>query len=167
MKFTPKKGSDTVDGMDIVAVTEDLIPALVTSVAALFAEDGGRHDPWMDTGWPDRAGAAYYRGRLDGQLCLLAREHGRTVGHLVGRLGSSELRPGATVAVLESMRVDESVRRDGVGSALVGEFTAWASRARATEFRVTAFAANEGAIGFYRSRGFEPFEVTLRKGVTP
>ena len=116
----------------------------------------------MDTGWPARDGAAYYRGLLGSALCLLARDGGEVVGHLVGRMSSSELRPGAKVAVLESMRVDASVRRGGVGSALVAEFTGWAEQNGATELRVTAFAGNEGALAFYRSCGFEAFEVTLR-----
>ena len=150
--------------MDVVYVTGELIPELVASVGALFAEDGGRHDPWMDTDWPARSGAAYYRGLLSAGLCLLTRADGVTVGHLVGRMSASELRPGAKVGVLESMRVDGSGRRSGVGSALVGEFVEWAERNGATEFRVTAFTENEVAVAFYRSHRFEPFEVTLRRG---
>jgi GNAT superfamily N-acetyltransferase len=149
----------------IVEATEELIPELVTSVGALFAEDGGRHDPRMDADWPRRHGAAYYRDVIGDSagLCLLARADGTPAGHLVGRLRTSEIRPGARIAVLESMRVGEQFRRTGAGSALVTEFTAWAERNEATEFRVTAFAANETAIAFYRSHGFTPFELTLRR----
>ena len=149
----------------IVYVTEQLIPELVASAGALFAEDGGRHDPRMDTGWPARHGAQYYRELIggDASMCLLARADDTTAGHLVGRLATSELRPGAKVAVLESMRVDQRFRRTGVGSSLVAEFTEWAVRNHATEFKVTAFAANEAAIAFYRSHGFTPFELTLRR----
>jgi GNAT superfamily N-acetyltransferase len=149
----------------IICATEELIPELVASVGALFAEDGGRHDPGMDTDWPRRDGAAYYRDLIDDQagLGLLARLDGTTAGHLVGRLRTSDIRPGARIAVLESMRVDERFRRAGVGSALVAEFTKWADQNGATEFRVTAFAANDRAIAFYRSHGFEPFELTLRR----
>ena len=45
----------------IVEATEDLIPELVASVGALFAEDGARNDPRMDADWPRRDGAEYYR----------------------------------------------------------------------------------------------------------
>jgi ribosomal protein S18 acetylase RimI-like enzyme len=148
----------------IVEATEELIPELVASVGALFTEDGGQHDPWMDTDWPREHGAEYYRNLLTTSLCLLSRVDGAPAGHLVGRLGTSELRPGAKTAVLESMRVGEEFRRTGAGSALVAEFTAWAERNGATEFRVTAFVDNEAAIAFYRSHGFAPFELTLRRG---
>ncbi len=150
--------------MTIVHATEELIPELVASVGALFAEDGGRHDPSMDADWPARDGAAYYRELLDTGLCLLARADDQPAGHLAGRLRTSEIRPGTRVAVLESMRVAEQCRRTGLGSDLVAEFTEWATRNGATEFRVTAFAANEAAIAFYRSHGFAPFELTLRRG---
>ena len=74
----------------IIEVTAELVPELVASVGALFAEDAGQHDPQMDNDWPRLHGAA---------------------------------------------------------------------------FRVTAYAANETAIAFYRSHGFAPFELVLRRTV--
>jgi GNAT superfamily N-acetyltransferase len=148
----------------IVEATEDTIPELVASLGALFTEDGGRHDPAMDADWPRRHGAEYWRQVRDkGDLCLLARVNAAPAGHLVGRLRGSDIRPGTRIAVLESMQVFERFRRGGVGSALVTEFVAWAARNNATEFRVTAFAANDRAIAFYRSHGFAPFESTLAR----
>jgi GNAT superfamily N-acetyltransferase len=145
-----------------VCGTED-VPQLVASASALFAEDGGRHDPFMDTGWPAREGESYYVDLVKDPacLCLLASE-GK--GHLVGRLrGPNSLRPGAVTADLESLRVDAGHRRAGIGRELVAAFFAWAAENGATEMRVKAFAANGDALGFYRAQGFEPFEVTLRR----
>ena len=118
----------------IVEATADLIPELVASVGTLFAEDGARHDPRMDADWPSRDGAAYYREFLtdDAGLLLLSRADDVPAGHLVGRLRTNDIRPGARIAVLESMQVFEKFRRTGVGSALVSEFTAWAERNNAT-----------------------------------
>jgi GNAT superfamily N-acetyltransferase len=82
----------------------------------------------------------------------------------VGRLrGPNALRPGAVTADLESLRVDAGHRRAGVGRELVAAFFAWAEENGANETRVKAFAANQGALEFYRAQGFEPFEVTLRR----
>jgi GNAT superfamily N-acetyltransferase len=139
------------------------VPELLASAAALFAEDGGRRDPFMDTGWPAREGTAYYAGLVDDPdcLCLLARDGG---GHLVGRLRRpNPLRPGAVTAVLESMRVAPERRRTGVGSALVDAFLAWARERGANEMTVQAYAQNDGALAFYRAQGFRPFEVTLAR----
>ncbi|MEV4146699.1 GNAT family N-acetyltransferase [Amycolatopsis sp. NPDC049691] len=148
-----------------VEVTED-VPALVASAAALFAEDAGSRDPRMDLGWPDREGAAYYRGlvRDEKALCLLARADGAAAGHLIGRLlPIGSLCPKAVRAALESMRVAAEHRRRGVGEALVSAFVDWARDRGANELVVQAYAANDGAVAFYRAQGFRPFEVTLTR----
>jgi GNAT superfamily N-acetyltransferase len=147
-----------------VCVTED-VPELVQSVAGLFAEDAGRRDPLMDTGWPDREGSAYYAELIEDPdaLCLLARaEGGSAAGHLIGRLPpASPLRPGAVRAVLESIRVAPEHRRRGVGGALVDAFVAWARKRGANELAVQAYAQNDSAIAFYGTHGFRPFELKL------
>lgn len=139
------------------------VPELLASAAALFAEDGGRRDPFMDTGWPAREGAAYYADLVGDPtcLCLLARDGG---GHLIGRLRRPDpLRPGAVTAVLESMRVAPDRRRTGVGGALVDAFLAWARERGANETTVQAYAQNAGALAFYEACGFRPFLVTLAR----
>ncbi|MEV6872371.1 GNAT family N-acetyltransferase [Amycolatopsis sp. NPDC051128] len=139
------------------------VPELVKSVAGLFAEDAGRRDPFMDTGWPAREGAAYYAGLVDDPacLCLLA---GDGAGHLVGRLRPPDpLRPGVTRAVLESMRVAPEHRRSGVGGSLVDAFVKWAHERGANELTVQAYAQNESAVAFYATYGFRPFLVTLTR----
>jgi GNAT superfamily N-acetyltransferase len=139
------------------------VPELVASAAALFAEDGGSHDPFMDTGWPAREGTAYYADLVEDPdcLCLLARDG---AGHLIGRLRRpGPLRPGAVTAVLESMRVAPDRRRTGVGGALVDAFLAWAREHGANETTVQAYAQNAGALAFYEARGFRPFLVTLTR----
>jgi GNAT superfamily N-acetyltransferase len=149
--------------MTVSVCTVEEVPQFVASVAGLFAEDGGVRDPFMDTGWPAREGEAYYIDLVKDPacLCLLADGDG---GHLVGRLrGPNALRPGAVTADLESLRVDAGHRRAGVGRELVAAFFAWAEENGANETRVKAFAANQGALEFYRAQGFEPFEVTLRR----
>ncbi|WP_410615255.1 GNAT family N-acetyltransferase [Amycolatopsis sp. lyj-109] len=139
------------------------VPELLLSAAALFAEDGGHHDPFMDTGWPAREGRAYYAGLVEDPecLCLLADAG---AGHLVGRLRRPDpLRPGAVTAVLESMRVAPDRRRQGVGGALVDAFLSWARERGANEMTVQAYAQNASAVAFYRSRGFRPFLVALTR----
>jgi GNAT superfamily N-acetyltransferase len=150
--------------LTIDRVTPESLDDFVASVAGLFAEDAGTHDPTWDLDWPAREGHAFYRDLLDDQesLCLLASNDNGPAGHLVGRMAPPHgLRPGQLVAVLMSMRVAEHARRDGVGSALIAEFMKWANEKKATEAKVTAFAANANAIEFYQRNGFTPYELTL------
>ena len=154
----------------ILPATPDCVPQVVASVAALFSEDGGQRDQHMDIQWPERDGTAYYiaAAKNPKYLCLVAREGaGRrspAIGHLIGRItGHNELRPEAVQATLESMRVDPAHRQQGVGALLVAHFLQWADTERANEASVTAYAANETAIRFYRRCGFAPFELTLHR----
>lgn len=146
------------------AAAEDDIGSLITSVAGLFLEDGGRRDSLIDTSWPARDGAAYYSALLNDQNCLLAlaRDGGQVIGHLVGRLsGPDSVRLGR-VAVLESMRVAPGSRRAGVGSLLVRHFLTWARDHGARQASVTAYAANDAAQRFYERHGFQPISVVSR-----
>lgn len=157
--------------MDTVIIRASLedVAELVTSATGLFAEDGGVHDPFMDTTWPEREGEKYYTDLVNDSttLVLLGRLNGAdgpVVGHLVGRVAPrSPLRPGAVTAILESMRVTEEHRRKGIGADLVSTFLAWARAAGANQATVTAYASNDTAIGFYRSHGFDSFELAMHR----
>jgi GNAT superfamily N-acetyltransferase len=140
------------------------IDQFVASVAGLFHEDGGRHDPFMDTGWPARDGVDYYTGLVDRPDCLLAvaRDGDRLAGHLVGKLIEPDSIRLARFAVLESIRVWPEHRGLGVGSRLVEEFLGWARRNQAVQASVTAYAANDGARRFYARHGFAPASVVMR-----
>jgi GNAT superfamily N-acetyltransferase len=142
---------------------QDIDP-FVASVLGLFQEDGGRHDPFLDTGWPTREGASYYAGLVDDPDCLLAvaRDGEHVVGHLVGKLVGPDSIRLARFAVLESMRVQPMARGQGVGSRLVEEFLAWARQRQAVQASVTAYAANNSARRFYARHGFAPASVTMR-----
>jgi GNAT superfamily N-acetyltransferase len=148
----------------VTAVTDDDIDALVTSVAGLFAEDAGQHDPSVSLDWPAREGAAYYTGLMQdpGSLLLLARDGDRVTGHLVGKLTGPNPVRAARIAVLESMRVAPGARRAGTGSQLVAHFMAWAREHGAQQATVTAYAANHTAQRLYARYGFAPASVTLR-----
>jgi len=148
----------------VSVATRDDIDALVASVAGLFREDSGQHDPLTDQDWPAREGGAYY-SRLAGAhdcLLLLARDGDIVVGHLVGKLSGPSTLQVACLAVLESMRVAPGARRAGTGSLLVGAFFAWAREHGAREASVTAYAANDAAQRFYERHGFLPRSVISR-----
>jgi GNAT superfamily N-acetyltransferase len=131
----------------------------------LFAEDSARHDPMMDQGWPEREGAGYFAELLgsDRAAGWLALAGETPTGYAVGRLGGpSSLRP-VVKAELESIFVVPEHRGGGVGAALVAEFARWAAGRGAGELTVTAYAANERAIAFYRRHGFAPRSVVLAR----
>lgn len=150
-------------GIEIRPATADQVSGLVATSAALFAEDGATRDRLRDPRWPDRHGAAWISGLLTNPnaLLLAAVAEGGVVGHLVGLYTpASEMWRGAQ-AELVSLYVVPGLRGRGVGSGLVERFTAWARERGATRAHVTAYAANEAAVRFYRRHGYAPLSTVL------
>ena len=144
------------------AVPADL-DAVVRLSAVLFREDSGRRDATVDQDWPAREGAAYFGavlGRDDARL-LVADAGGVVVGYAAGRLSGRSALSLVPIATLESIAVHPSSRGRGVGAALAEALIAWAQDRGAAQIRVTAYAANDGAIRLYRRLGFTPHELTL------
>lgn len=149
----------------VTTATHADIDAFVESVAGLFREDGGRHDPYLNLGWPAAEGRSYYAGLLADDSCLLAVVRdgsGHVIGHLVGKLSGPDPLRTRRFAMLESMRVDPAARGAGVGSELIRHFFRWAGEKGADVASVTAFAANTAARRLYSRHGFRPQSVTLR-----
>jgi len=140
--------------------------------AALVREDAGQRDPLMDQGWPAREGHAYFTALLGdpANVGFLAEETAgdevAAVGFVVGRMGGepNSLRP-VRRASLESMFVQPEHRSHRVGEALVQRFLEWARDQGAEQVAVSAFAANDRAIAFYRRIGFVPRSLELEIGL--
>lgn len=140
---------------------------IVALNAALFREDAGTRDPFTHVGWPGEEGRGHFLRlvRREEAVCLLAVDGDVTVGYLAGYVREpTSLRP-VSVAELESMYVSGEHRSGGVGGRLVDAFRAWAGGWGAGRMSVTAYAANEGTLRFYRRVGFEPRNVSLELGL--
>ncbi len=144
------------------ADTADLDTVVALS-AALLREDAGQYDPHVNLQWPDQYGHDYFRSMLtdSDRLVLLAEAEQEAIGLLIAyHKASSEVRPVAAVEI-HWMYVSPLHRSSGVGAALAQRLIEWADGTEATMLSVSAFAANERAIAFYRSLGFEPASMSL------
>lgn len=138
--------------------TLDDIASIVELNFALFQEDAGQRDPFMNLNWPKEEGQAHFSRLVSGSdsVCLLAEAGGEVIGYLAGYLWESgSLRPLKMVE-LESMYVRPHSRGQSIGRRLVNEFLKWSEQKGAQRVSVTAYAANARAIEFYRRFGFEP-----------
>ena len=144
------------------AVEGDL-DGLIASNAGLFAEDAALRDPLMNGDWPRENGATWDRAHLDNpeRLVLVVDVAGTVVGHLLGAVAGPSSMLVATKAELVSMHLMPEWRGRRLGSQMFELFSAWAREKGATQMRVTAYSANEGAVRFYQRHGFTPFETTL------
>lgn len=138
---------------------------------ALFREDAGTRDPFMNLAWAWEAGAAYFAGRLAAAaaLTLIAEADAeadavaRPVGYLTGYLRQADGLRTVPIAELESVFVDPAFRGQEVGARLVGAFVEWSRDRGARRVAVSAYAANDGAVRFYRRLGFAPLNVSLAR----
>ena len=143
------------------------VGVLLELSSALFREDAGTRDPWMNLEWPGEYGRRHFADLLGSGrgVCLLAEASGVPVAYLAGYVRErSPLRPVA-VAELESMYVREDARGRGIGARLAGAFLGWAGMRGAERASVTAYASNERAIRFYERMGFRPRGFTLERGL--
>ena len=144
--------------VQIRKATSDDIASIVELNFALFQEDAGQRDPFMNLNWPKEEGQAHFSKLVSGSdsVCLLAEAGDEVIGYLAGYLWDSGSLQPLKMVELESMYVRPHCRGQGIGRRLVNEFLKWSEQKGAQRVSVTAYAANARAIDFYRGLGFEP-----------
>ena len=149
--------------IEIRSATQDDVEGVVASSSGLFAEDAATRDRLRNAHWPRLHGAKWSAANIadPNRLVLIAAVGQQVVGHLLGAFAGPSEMWVAPRADLVSMYVMPDARGQGVGSQLVGGFVAWARDRGASQLRVTAYTANEGAIRFYQRHGFAPLETTF------
>ena len=143
--------------LTIEAATVDDVEVLVSLEGALFDEDAGRFDTYVDLSWSQREGRADFEGLLASSDCLvlIARDGPQAIGHLVGYARTtSPTRQPVTIANLRSMYVVPGHRRQGAADLLVRAFVAWATGKGCVEAHVDSYALNEPAQRLYERHGF-------------
>lgn len=115
---------------------------IVFVMATALSLDGGLDRTAFNTQFEDVL-------RSERSVALLATDESKVVGYAVGALVPMPIYMGGA-AFLQELYVDESKRRDGVGTALVEAFTEWAAQLGAA--RVILATSRAGA--FYESIGF-------------
>jgi ribosomal protein S18 acetylase RimI-like enzyme len=141
----------------VEAATADDLDVLVEQGAALFREDAGTYDTFIDFSWSEREGRADFERLIanDDCLVLVARERATVVAHLVGYThAASATRQPVTYANLRSLYVAPEHRRQGAADQLTTAFIEWARAKGCAEAHVDSYARNEPAQRLYERRGF-------------
>jgi GNAT superfamily N-acetyltransferase len=151
------------DEIEIRPATMAELDGVVASCTGLFAEDAASRDLLRNPAWPATYGGGWCADLIADPeaLVLVAVAEGKVGGHLVGTFSEPSDMWIAPRAELVSMYVAGSLRGAGVGGRLVDGFVGWARARGAARLQVDAYAANEAALGLYRSRGFSPQSITL------
>jgi ribosomal protein S18 acetylase RimI-like enzyme len=150
--------------IDVRRATSADIPDLVALSASLFAEDGATRDRLRNAEWPRDNGRDWIEGLLaapDSLVLAAARPDSTVVGHLVGQFYPAAAMWTGSRTQLVSMYVSPANRGQNTGGRLVDAFFAWSRQRGAERSQVSAYAANESAIRFYRRHGFAPLSIEL------
>jgi len=98
---------------------------------------------------------------------FLAEAGGRAVGCLVAMLRPRPplpiFVPGQT-AIIDTLVVDPTCRRQGIGRALMAAAEAWAEEQGAASLELNVYEFNEDAIAFYRALGYETLMRRMVRG---
>jgi len=151
----------------IESATLDDLLAIQQLNQKLCSKENREFDSFIDPEYPfTQKGEEYFRARIESPdgIAILAKEGGVTVGYLIGGMIESEdYRKVESIAELENMFVDESMRGNGIGGKLISRFEDWCKERKVQVIRVVASAGNDSAIRFYESHGATPSSVTLEK----
>lgn len=133
----------------------------------LCEKENKEFDKFINPNYPfSESGEEYFRSRIESSdgLAVLAKEGSEAVGYLVGGMTKSEdYRTVKSIAELENMFVDESMRGKGVGAKLISKFEDWCKTREVQVIRVVASAGNADAIRFYERHEAKPVSLTLEK----
>lgn len=159
--------ADRAPGVLIREAVQADLDGLVASNIALFGADAAVHERMRNPGWAaGHMAELVARVLADPETLVLAAVHGETiVGHLTGVFLPASAMWRAPRAELFSMHVTAAWRGQGIGTRLTGRFADWAAGRGAAQLRVSAYAANTGAIRFYQRHGFAPLDITLARDV--
>jgi len=149
--------------MQIRHAAETDVASIVQLSRALFQEDAGQRDETVNLNWAVEHGQAYFSQFIesDQKICLCAIVDQAVVGYLAGYVRDASDYRLVKTAEIESMFIRKSHRGQGLGTALARHFKDWAEENGAEMMMVTAYAANQSAVNFYKALGFAPKQVTL------
>jgi ribosomal protein S18 acetylase RimI-like enzyme len=106
-------------------------------------------------------GREYFEKMINSQVAVVAEVDGKVVGYLIASVRAQSFRRQNPIAELDNMFIDEHFRRHGIGKRLVIEMKEQLKKKGAKSVRVEAAFQNENAIEFYKSCGFDEFDLVL------
>ncbi len=148
------------------AIESDL--AAVQKLSKELFESEQHRDPLLNMQWTyQQEGEEHFKKRVSGEegVCFVAEISGEVVGYTTGSvMRIVSWRPVRRVE-MENLIVSDSYRGQGIGEKLAERLVEWAKEQGVERIMVSAYAANDGAIKFYKRNGFVPDSIELEKEI--
>ena len=104
----------------------------------------------------------YFKSLIEDGTIWIALDDNKVIGYIAGSVEGKPSYATKSLAELDNFYIEEEYRRQGIGKRLVQEFKNYCMSKGIEEMKVTASAKNVNAREFYKSNGFEDFEVTYK-----
>lgn len=137
------------------------VPAISALSQRLFEHERQYTDEF-DMGWSEgKDGKEFFTKRIGSRssFVFLAEFDGRIVGYILIKIDRFAWRSYNPIAEITNLSVDPMYRGQRVGTKLLDYAKAMAKKRGAKRMTVEALTDNEGALRFYRARGFMPFSM--------
>jgi ribosomal protein S18 acetylase RimI-like enzyme len=131
----------------------------------LFDYEFKNFDNTLDCSWPSK-NKDYFEGlvKSENSFLMVVIDGKKVIGYLAGSISESEsYRLKMKLAELENILVLKEYRSQGIGKFFYETFINWCKNQNVTKLRVVASVKNEKAINFYKSCGFEDYNLTLER----
>jgi len=100
------------------------------------------------------------------KIFLVAENDEKVVGYVNGYIvENSEIYYKETVAYLDCLCVDKTVRKQGIGKKLIDEFSNTVKEKGAKYVKLNAFENNIPAVNLYKKEGFEEYSIYYMKKI--
>ena len=132
----------------------------------LFELESNNFDSTLMEDWPlTQEGKEYFENAIKNDIVLVACLDQKIVGYLAGTLNSQYSYNNNIQAELDNMCIMNEYRKLGIGSKLFDEFKKICKEKGINEIKVVASYNNLNAIDFYKRKGFNESELTLKQNI--
>lgn len=129
----------------------------------LFDLEYNNFDSALNMEWTfSEKGEKYFKELIGNGTVWVAEDNSKVIGYLAGRIIGKTSCATKTLAELDNFYIDDKYRRKGIGKKLVKEFKKYCILQDIEEIKVTTNYKNINAREFYKSNGFDDFEITYK-----
>ena len=157
------------EGSQIEMATIENLKDIQEMNKLLFEEEFAKYDETINTDWPlSQDGEDFYKERIESKnaCAFILKINGEMIGYLVGSLSEDEFyRNIDKFAELDDMYIIEKYRSAGHGKKLYNIFIDWCREHEVKRIKVLVTAKNKQAINFYKTRGFDDYNLTLEADI--
>ena len=124
--------------------------------------------PYFNKNWTrSDHGRKFFEKRLSEQdsICLIAEEKRKILGYMITHIVNFPFRKPSKIANIANMFIIKEFRSKGLGTKMIEETIKLLKQRAIKRIRVEAISKNTEAIDFYKTFGFEDFEIILESNL--